>query len=189
MLLDQSNYVILDITSQSFAETLKRATPTVVVVSRLLMNSTAGDDVTLISMSVMGFRGFHDMSCKTNCGACLKTVDELHSRWWRYIDINECYGLQRIPWHVVQDQLWCLFEDCWWTPQQVMTLHWYQWVLWASEDSMTCRATPTVVLVWRLLMNSTAGYDVTLISMSVMGFSLSFVCELFSKVNVVFCLV
>ena len=76
---------------------------------------------------------------------------------------------KRIPSHV-QHQLWCLFEDCWWTPQQVMTLHWYQWVLCASEDSMTCRPTPTVVLVWRLLMNSTAGYDVTLISMSVMGF-------------------
>ena len=76
---------------------------------------------------------------------------------------------KRIPSHV-QHQMWCLFEDCWWTPQQVMMLHWYQRVLWASEDSMTCRPTPTVVLVWRLLMNSTAGYDVTLISMSVIGF-------------------
>ena len=33
---------------------------------------------------------------------------------------------------------------------------------------MACAA-PTVVLVLRLLMNSTAGYDVTLISVSVMG--------------------
>ena len=54
---------------------------------------------------------------------------------------------------------------------------------------MTCRATPTVVLVSRVLMSSTAGYDVTLISVSVIGFSLSVVCGLFSKVNVVFCLV
>ena len=54
---------------------------------------------------------------------------------------------------------------------------------------MTCRATPTVVLVLRLLMNSTAGNDFTLMSISVMGFSLSVVCELFSKVNLVFCLV
>ena len=69
-------------------------TPTVVLVWRLLMNSTAGDDVTLISMSVMGFRGFHDMLCNRNCGACLKTADELHSRLWCYIDINECYRLQ-----------------------------------------------------------------------------------------------
>ena len=45
---------------------------------------------------------------------------------------------------------------------------------------MPCAA-PTVVLVLRLLMNSTAGYDVTLISMSVIGFSLSVVCELFLK--------
>ena len=30
-------------------------------------------------------------------------------------------------------------------------------------------------------MSSTAGYDVTLISMSVIGFSLSVVCELFLK--------
>ena len=43
---------------------------------------------------------------------------------------------------------------------------------------MTC-ATPTVVLVLRLLMNSTAVDDVTLILVTVMGFSLSFVCELF----------
>ena len=70
------------------------ATPTVVLVSRLLINSTAGDDVTLISVSVMGFRGFHDMSCNTNCFACLKTADELHSRLWCYIDISDCYRLQ-----------------------------------------------------------------------------------------------
>ena len=55
------------------------AAPTVVLVLRLLMNSTAGYDVTLISMSLMGFRGFDGM-CHTNCGACLKTGDELHSR-------------------------------------------------------------------------------------------------------------
>ena len=87
--------------------------------------------------------------------------------WDVYYAVYSCTR-KRIPWHV-QHQLWCLFEDWWWTPQQVMMLHWYQWVLWASEDSMACAA-PTVVLVLRLLMNSTAGYDVTLISMSVMGF-------------------
>ena len=53
---------------------------------------------------------------------------------------------------------------------------------------MTC-ATATVVLVCRLVMNSTACDDITLISMSVMDFSLSVVCELFSKVNLVFRLV
>ena len=108
-------------------DSLTCATPTVVLVWRQVMNSTAGYDVTLISVSVMGFRGFDGM-CSTNCGACFKTADELHSRLWCYIDMNESYGLQRIRWRVPH-QLWCMFEDWWWTPQKVMMLHWYQWVL------------------------------------------------------------
>ena len=51
-----------------------------------------------------------------------------------------------------------------------------------KEDSIICRATPTMVLVCRLLMNSTAGHDVPLISMSVMGFSLSVVFKSKSRV-------
>ena len=167
------------------------ATPTVVLVWRLLMNSTAGDDVTLISMSVMGLRGFHDISCNTNCGACLKTADELHSRLWCYIDINECYRLQFVcqwvEWLQCSDvsmllyccwgaKLRCLMTlsipapgrgfhgkscntncgaclDCWWTPQQVMMLHWYQWVLWASV-CLVFRCSPSETLltqIWTLL--------------------------------------